>query len=73
MRRAGDQSREMHDGRDMRGWARFTGRYGERNMYRQSGFQAEKLKHYLFDEANRSPTPKNEEEQIAKVEVLLSL
>ncbi|XP_018683819.2 uncharacterized protein LOC135676419 isoform X2 [Musa acuminata AAA Group] len=71
--RAGYQSREMHGGRDVRGRERFTGRYGERNMSRESGFQAEKWKHDLFDEANRSPTPKNEEEQIAKVEALLSL
>ncbi|RWW22714.1 hypothetical protein BHE74_00043068 [Ensete ventricosum] len=72
MHRDGYQSREMHGGRDLRGRERFTGRFGERDMYRQSGFQAEKWKHDLFDEANRSPTPKNEEEQIAKVEALLS-
>ncbi|RRT37290.1 hypothetical protein B296_00041589 [Ensete ventricosum] len=72
MHRAGYQSREMHGGRDLRGRERFTGRFGEREMSRQSGFQAEKWKHDLFDEANRSPTPKNEEEQIAKVEALLS-
>ena len=72
MHKAGYQSREMHYGRDARGRERFTGRYGERNMYRRSGFQAEKWNHDLFDEANRSPTPKNEE-QIAKVVVLLSL
>lgn len=71
--RAGYQSRDRFGGRGMRGRERFGGRYGERNTYRQGGFQVEKWKHDLFEEANRSPTPKNEEEQIAKVEALLAL
>uniref|UniRef100_A0A7N0UE83 Btz domain-containing protein n=1 Tax=Kalanchoe fedtschenkoi TaxID=63787 RepID=A0A7N0UE83_KALFE len=33
---------------------------------------SDKWKHDLFSEANRSPTPKNEEDQIAKVEALLA-
>ncbi|THU50183.1 hypothetical protein C4D60_Mb06t17420 [Musa balbisiana] len=37
MHRAGYQSREIHGGRDVRGRERFTGRYDERNMCRQSG------------------------------------
>ncbi|KAM7482416.1 hypothetical protein LguiB_006999 [Lonicera macranthoides] len=46
--------------------------FGERQGFRQSGVRVEKWKHDLYDEANRSPTPKNEEDQIAKVEALLS-
>ncbi|XP_078442281.1 cyclin-like protein isoform X2 [Wolffia australiana] len=34
--------------------------------------QQEKWKHDLFDESNRSPTPKNEEDELAKLEALLS-
>ncbi|KAK9109750.1 hypothetical protein Sjap_017810 [Stephania japonica] len=34
--------------------------------------RAEKWKHDMFDEANRSPTPKNEDDQIAKIEALLA-
>ncbi|CAD5185073.1 unnamed protein product, partial [Musa acuminata subsp. malaccensis] len=71
--RAGYQSRERHGSRDTRGRETFAGRYGEKNTYRQSGLQVERWRHDLFDEANRSPTPKNEEEQIAKVEALLAL
>ncbi|OUZ99559.1 Btz domain [Macleaya cordata] len=53
---------------------RFNGRHGERNEYhRPNSNRAEKWTHDLFDEANRSPTPKNEEDQIAKVEALLAL
>ncbi|XP_010247348.1 PREDICTED: uncharacterized protein LOC104590388 isoform X2 [Nelumbo nucifera] len=51
---------------------RFSGRHGERNQYRHNTSRMEKWKHDLFDEANRSPTPKNEE-QIAEVEALLTL
>jgi hypothetical protein len=34
--------------------------------------QGEKWKHDLFDDANKSPTTKNEEDQIAKIERLLA-
>ena len=34
--------------------------------------EAEKWKHDLFDEGNRSSPPKNEEEEIAKLEALLA-
>lgn len=44
----------------------------ERNQFRSRTFSAEKWKHDLFDQANRSPTPKNEEDQIAKIEALLA-
>ncbi|KAG0490681.1 hypothetical protein HPP92_007544 [Vanilla planifolia] len=47
--------------------------YGERNSLRAGGFEVEKWKHDLFDEANQSPPRKNEEEHIAKVEALLAL
>ncbi|KAJ4963041.1 hypothetical protein NE237_022980 [Protea cynaroides] len=56
-----------------RGREKFSGRQVEKNQYHSSSFRAEKWKHDLFDEANRSPTPKNEEDQIAKVEALLAL
>ncbi|KAK1268320.1 hypothetical protein QJS04_geneDACA006271 [Acorus gramineus] len=60
-------------GGGFRGSERFSRRYGERSQFRSSGFQVDKWKHDLYDEANRSPTSKNEEDQIAKVEALLSL
>ncbi|XP_042493427.1 uncharacterized protein LOC122073012 isoform X2 [Macadamia integrifolia] len=56
-----------------RGRDKFSGRHGEKIQYHSNSFRAEKWKHDLFDEANRSPTPKNEEDQIAKVEALLAL
>ncbi|KAA8545775.1 hypothetical protein F0562_020774 [Nyssa sinensis] len=55
-------------GRNYRGRDGFNGRRG----YPPSGVRVEKWKHDMFDEANRSPTPKNEEDQIAKVEALLA-
>lgn len=47
-------------------------RFGERQGYHSSGGRVEKWEHDLYHEANRSPTPKNEEDQIAKVETLLA-
>jgi hypothetical protein len=44
----------------------------ESNQLRSRTFSAEKWKHDLFDQANRSPTPKTEEDQIAKIEALLA-
>lgn len=74
MHRSGFQSMERHSIRETRGRERFSGRYGgEQRPYLQTGFQIEKWKHDLYDEGNRSPTPENEEEQIAKVEALLAL
>ncbi|XXG64792.1 hypothetical protein AAC387_Pa05g2649 [Persea americana] len=74
IQRVGYSSRERFNaGGGSRGRERFNGRYGDRNQDRQGGFHVEKWKHDLFDEANRSPTPKNEEDQIAKVEALLAL
>lgn len=55
-------------GGNYRGRDRFDGRQG----YRPGGTRVEKWKHDLYQEANRSPTPKNEEDQIAKVEALLA-
>ncbi|PON90545.1 Btz domain containing protein [Trema orientale] len=46
----------------------FSGGHG----FHASGTRVEKWKHDLYQEANRSPTPKNEEDQIAKVEALLA-
>ncbi|XP_021822216.1 putative uncharacterized protein DDB_G0281733 isoform X1 [Prunus avium] len=54
--------------RNYRGRDRFSGRQG----FQSSGGRGEKWKHDLYHEANRSPTPKNEEDQIAKVETLLA-
>lgn len=53
-------------GGSFRGRDRFNGKQG------QSGGRADKWKHDLYDEANKSPTSKNEEDQIAKVEALLA-
>ncbi|XP_072979207.1 uncharacterized protein [Typha angustifolia] len=72
VRKTDHQSRDRFPRRGMWGRDSFDGRYSERNNYRQAGVQLDKWKHDLFDEANRSPTSKNEEEQIAKVEALLS-
>ncbi|XP_038680965.1 uncharacterized protein LOC119981897 [Tripterygium wilfordii] len=47
-------------------------RYGGKQGYHSSNGRVEKWKHDLFHEANRSPTLKNEENQIAKVEALLA-
>ncbi|KAL9267435.1 hypothetical protein AKJ16_DCAP14325 [Drosera capensis] len=46
--------------------------YGGRQSYNSNGGNVEKWKHDLFHEANRSPTPKEEEDPIAKVEALLA-
>lgn len=73
MQKGGYQSRERFGGGSTRGRDRFSGHYGDRNTHRSVGFQVEKWKHDLFDEANMSPPPKNEEEQIAKAEALLAL
>uniref|UniRef100_A0A0E0CWU0 Btz domain-containing protein n=1 Tax=Oryza meridionalis TaxID=40149 RepID=A0A0E0CWU0_9ORYZ len=57
-----------------RGRDRFNNPYDGRNsMHQAAGDQAEKWKHDLYDQTNRSPTPKTEEEQIAKIEALLAL
>ncbi|XP_006649585.1 vicilin-like seed storage protein At2g18540 [Oryza brachyantha] len=57
-----------------RGRERFNNSYDGRNsMHQAVGDQAEKWKHDLYDQTNRSPTPKTEEEQIAKIEALLAL
>ncbi|XP_044489323.1 uncharacterized protein LOC123213800 isoform X2 [Mangifera indica] len=53
---------------DYRGRDRFEGRQG----FRPNGTRGEKWKHDMFQDANRSPTPKDEEDQIAKVEALLA-
>ncbi|KAJ0697193.1 hypothetical protein HanLR1_Chr10g0366241 [Helianthus annuus] len=50
----------------------FRGRDGFNERQRQTGGRVEKWKHDLYDEANKSPTEKNEEDQIAKVEALLA-
>lgn len=70
----GFPSRERYRG----GGAAADGNYRRRDGYsgghgfRASGARVEKWKHDLYQEANRSPTPKNEEDQIAKVEALLA-
>lgn len=62
-------SRERHNGGGTyRGRERFSGRQD----HRPSGLPVDKWKHDLYHEANRSPTPKHEEDQIAKVEALLA-
>ncbi|KAI7991765.1 hypothetical protein LOK49_LG12G00516 [Camellia lanceoleosa] len=57
-------------GSSYRGRERSNG--GRRGYHPSGGVRVEKWKHDLYEEANRSPTPKNEEDQIAKVEALLS-
>ncbi|XP_057488891.1 uncharacterized protein LOC130786781 [Actinidia eriantha] len=57
------------DNSNYRGRERFNGTRGYRPG---GGVRVEKWKHDLFEEGNRSPTPKKEEDQIAKVEALLA-
>ncbi|XP_015901606.3 uncharacterized protein LOC107434636 isoform X2 [Ziziphus jujuba] len=69
--RTGFLSRERYGGGgdgNYKGRDRYS---GGRRGYCSNGTQVEKWKHDLYHEANRSPTPKNEEDQIAKVEALL--
>lgn len=68
--RVGFLSRERYGGGagNYNGRDRFNGKQG----YRGNGPRVEKWTHDLYQEANRSPTPKNEEDQIAKVESLLA-
>ncbi|XP_071716562.1 uncharacterized protein [Rutidosis leptorrhynchoides] len=72
------QRNEMHskkfESRERYGGGNFGGSFRGRDNERQghSGGRADKWKHDLYDEANKSPTSKNEEDQIAKVEALLA-
>ncbi|KAE8663757.1 putative Porin/voltage-dependent anion-selective channel protein [Hibiscus syriacus] len=69
--KGGFVSHERHRGggdSNFRGRDRFNGRQG----YRTGGPRVGKWKHDLFDEANKSPPRKNEEDQIAMVELLLA-
>ncbi|GLT47381.1 hypothetical protein SLA2020_210830 [Shorea laevis] len=68
--RGGFSSRERH-GEGGGGSFRERDRFSERQGYHSSSTGAEKWKHDLFDEANKSPLRKNEEDQIAKLEALL--
>ncbi|KAL6648619.1 hypothetical protein ACP70R_012843 [Stipagrostis hirtigluma subsp. patula] len=72
--RNGYDSRGRFAGRVGMDRDRFNNPYGGRNNAHQTtDDQQEKWKHDLYDQTNRSPTPKTEEEQIAKVEALLAL
>ncbi|XP_073143271.1 uncharacterized protein [Henckelia pumila] len=64
-------SRDRHgsSGR-YRGKDQFTARQGYRPL--GDGGRVEKWKHDLYNETNRSPTPKNDEDQISKIEALLA-
>ena len=63
-------SRDRYGGNsNYRGRERFN---GTRGYHPGGGVRVEKWKHDLFEEGNRSPTPKKEEDQIAKVEALLA-
>ncbi|XP_022942670.1 pre-mRNA-splicing factor CWC25-like isoform X1 [Cucurbita moschata] len=73
MKRGGYSVRERYGNGGGGGNYRGRDRFGGRQGYPASGgTRVEKWKHDLFHEANRSPTPKNEEDQIAKVEALLA-
>ncbi|KAL6867644.1 hypothetical protein ACP4OV_015668 [Aristida adscensionis] len=72
--RNGYDSRGRFAGRGGMDRDRFNNPYGGRyNAQPTTGDQGEKWKHDLYDQTTRSPTPKTEEEQIAKVEALLAL
>ncbi|KAF5191301.1 cyclin-like protein [Thalictrum thalictroides] len=70
--RVGFSSRERFGGGGgaSMGRERFNGRYAERNQ--NNNIRMNKWKHDLFDETNKSPSPKNTDDQIAKVEALLA-
>lgn len=72
--KAGFVSRDRFSDGDNGGRYRGRDKFGGRQGYRSggSGGRVEKWKHDLFDEANRSPTPKNEDDPVAKVEALLA-
>ncbi|KAJ7296954.1 hypothetical protein O6H91_Y088200 [Diphasiastrum complanatum] len=59
-------------GRARRFGGRVRERWGGRNGRDNEVLFHDRWKHDLFDEANRSPTPKQEEDPIAKVEALLA-
>ncbi|KAJ8427836.1 hypothetical protein Cgig2_030099 [Carnegiea gigantea] len=67
-------SRDRFNGGDNGSRYRARDRFGGRRGYDSSGTggRVEKWKHDLFDDANKSPTAKNEEDPIAKVEALLA-
>lgn len=57
------------------GGSRFTrGResFNGRQTYRPGGARIERWKHDLYNEANKSPSPKNEDDRLAKIEALLA-
>ncbi|PIA33262.1 hypothetical protein AQUCO_04200195v1 [Aquilegia coerulea] len=69
--RGGFSSRERFGGGGgSMGRERFSGRYAERNQ--NNNIRVDKWKHDLFDETNKSPSPKSAADQIAKVEALLA-
>ncbi|KMT02532.1 hypothetical protein BVRB_9g204730 [Beta vulgaris subsp. vulgaris] len=72
---SGFSSRDRFNGADNDGKYKVRDKFGGRQGYRPNGTgtQAEKWKHDMFDEANRSPTSKNDEDPVAKVEALLAL
>lgn len=72
--RLGYPSRQRYGGGGGGGFGDYRGRdrYDGRQEFRLGGTQGDKWKHDLFQEANRSPTPKDEEDRIAKLEALLS-
>ncbi|GAB4853428.1 hypothetical protein Ancab_017619 [Ancistrocladus abbreviatus] len=65
-------SRDRYNAGGSGGRYRGQDRYNGRQGYRSGGVRVEKWKHDLFDEANRSPSPKKEEDPVAKVEALLA-
>ncbi|KAL7236452.1 hypothetical protein ACSBR1_019694 [Camellia fascicularis] len=68
-------NREANRGEAQRGSFPSRDRYSGGSTYRgrrPSGARIEKWKHDMFEEANRSPTAKNEDDPIAKVEALLA-
>lgn len=66
---AGGRNRvqQPHRARPERGAEGFVRRQG------YGGGRVDKWKHDMFDEVNQSPTSKNEEDHVAKVEALLAL
>ena len=71
-RRDGFSSRARYGGsggnNNYRGRDKFNGKQG----YRPIKTRMEKWKHDLYQEVNKDPIPKNEDDQIAKLEALLA-
>ncbi|GFP88638.1 hypothetical protein PHJA_001007500, partial [Phtheirospermum japonicum] len=69
---AWSNGRDRYGGGVRSGYRGREGFNGGQGFHRAAGGRVEKWKHDLYDEANKSPKAKNEEDQISKIEALLA-